>query len=107
MIFYNVISIFLIIYVTMSYLDTLPFFFKKTITVDSNLAYGSRYKSIGNIISDKEGNIYKLCNVPLLLHFKAAEHQAMLKPGETFHVKGFGVRIPFLDLYPIIYDVEK
>jgi hypothetical protein len=80
--------------------------FEKTITVESNLAYGGN-RSIGNVISDKEGNIYKIRNVTLLLHFRAAELQAMLKPGETFKVKGFGVRVPFLGMYPTIYDVEK
>jgi len=80
--------------------------FERTITVESNLAYGGN-RSIGNVVSDKEGHIYKIRNVALLLHFRAAEIQAMLKPGETFKVKGFGIRVPFLGMYPTIYDVQK
>lgn len=79
--------------------------FEKTITIESNLAYGSG-RSTGNVVSDKEGKVYKVENVLWLLHFRSAELQAELKPGSTYKVKGFGIRIPALGVYPVLTDAE-
>jgi hypothetical protein len=84
--------------------------FEKTISIDSNLAYSSgsgKYLTITNMVGDKEGHVYKVRNVLLLGKFRAAEIQSMLKPGSSYTVKGYGVRIPFLGMYPIIYEVKK
>lgn len=84
--------------------------FERVITVNKNLTYGSgsgRSISVNNMVSDKEGRVYRVRNVLLLLHFTAAEVQAILQEGQTFKIKGYGLRIPFLGLYPTITKAEK
>lgn len=83
--------------------------FTRNITVETNMAYGSgsgRVAEVSNIVSDKEGRVYKVRNVPLLLQFRAAEAQAALKPGTSHTIRGYGVRVPFLGMYPTIYSVD-
>lgn len=84
--------------------------FERTITIATNTPFGtSSYGKGGivyNIVSDTNGNVYKLRNDLFILHFRAAEVQAKLKPGATFKVRGYGLRIPILGMYPIIYKVE-
>ncbi len=80
--------------------------FEKTITVRTNMAHGSG-RATRNMVSDNDGNTYKVENVILLLHFDSAELQAKLMPGNTYKVKGFGLRIPFLGMYPIITDAVQ
>jgi hypothetical protein len=82
--------------------------FERQITVKTNTVFGSgsgRALSVSNMVSDEQGHVYKVQNVLLLLKFRAAETQAALKPGETFTVRGYGLRIPWLGLYPTIYEV--
>jgi hypothetical protein len=84
--------------------------FTRTITVETNMAYGtgnSRYGSVHNMISTNDGTIYKVSNVPLLLHFRAAEVQSKLKPNGTYRVKGYGLRIPIFGMFPTITDVKN
>jgi len=79
--------------------------FERIITVDTLQPYGSgsgRYNSVSNMVADKEGRVYKVQNVLLLLHFRAAEVQATLKAGQRFQVRGYGIRVPILGLYPTI-----
>ena len=60
-----------------------------------------------NLISDSRGNLYKIASNPLLLHFKSAEILNTVKPGGKFFVSGYGKRIAFLGLYPIITKIRK
>jgi hypothetical protein len=79
--------------------------FERTITIDSTNTFGSssgRSLRVNNMVTDKEGRTYMIHNVLLLLHFRAAEVQAKLKTGQTYTVRGYGVRVPFLGLYPTI-----
>jgi hypothetical protein len=50
--------------------------------------------------------VYKVRNVLFLLQFRAAEVKAALKVGETYTVRGYGIRVPILGLYPTIYAVK-
>jgi hypothetical protein len=82
--------------------------FTRTITVETNMAYGfgsGRYGGVNNMISTNEGTVYRVNNVPLLLHFRAAEVQSKLKPKTTHRVKGYGLRIPIFGMYPTITGV--
>ena len=82
--------------------------FERRITVKTNTIFGSgsgRVVSVSNMVSDEQGRVYKVRNVLLLLKFRAAETQAALKPGETLAVRGYGLRVPWLGLYPTIYEV--
>jgi hypothetical protein len=83
--------------------------FERTITIDSTNTFGSggvRHVRVNNMVTDKEGRTYMIRNVLLLLHFRAAEVQAKLKTGQTYTVRGYGVRVPFLGMYPTITTVD-
>jgi hypothetical protein len=108
--FYKYILIFFIISIIFQILLIIFTRFERVITINQNLTYGSgggRSVSVNNMISDKEGRVYRVRNVLLLLHFTAAEVQAILEEGQTFKVKGYGLRIPFLGMYPTITKAEK
>lgn len=80
--------------------------FEKVIVVDENMSYGGKGKRmVGNLITDKEDNVYMVQNEPLLLHWSSAEILAQLNQGQTYKVKGYGRRIPILGLYPVITQV--
>lgn len=83
--------------------------FERKITIESNTTFGAgggRSVSVSNMVSDKQGRVYKVRNVPLLLQFRAAEVQAALKAGETYTVRGYGIRVPIIGMYPTIYAVK-
>tara|TARA_Y100000389_G_scaffold109924_1_gene107042 strand:+ start:22341 stop:22562 length:222 start_codon:yes stop_codon:yes gene_type:complete len=64
-----------------------------------------QYRSIINIISDTENNVYQIKNKALLLKFNASELLSTIESGKSYQVQGYGLRIPFLNLYPNIIEV--
>lgn len=80
-------------------------FSNKVIEIDQQMLKSSTSgnKSI-NLVSAKDGTLYKVTDAWLLLHFKSAEVLNVLtnKSSETFYVSGFGMRVPALGLYPVI-----
>lgn len=78
--------------------------FSKIITVKDEFIEG-QYRSIINIISDTENNVYQIKNKALLLKFNASELLSKIESGKSYQVQGYGLRIPFLNLYPNIIEV--
>jgi hypothetical protein len=72
--------------------------FEKVIVVKKIYMFGE-YKITTNMISDKENNLYKITNQPLLLSFDSAEILSNLQPNKKYKINGFGIRVPFLGLY--------
>lgn len=82
--------------------------FTRTIQVEQHIDYMSgigRMLYASNMIVDSNHNVYKVSNSILLLKMNAAENIAKLKPGSQHVVKGYGIRAPFLSLYPTITQV--
>lgn len=77
-------------------------FSDKVIVIDDNKIFKSSGKRTSNLVSDTEGNLYKVTNSWIILHFNSAEVLNTLKPGQKFKVSGYGVRFPVLGMYPII-----
>ena len=50
-------------------------------------------------------NIYNIKNVWFIADFNSAEEYNSVKIGQTYKVKGFGIRINFLGWYPTIYEL--
>ncbi len=78
--------------------------FSRIITVKDEFIEG-QYRSIINIISDTENNVYQIKNKALLLKFNASELLSKIESGKSYQVQGYGLRIPFLNLYPNIIEV--
>lgn len=80
-------------------------FSNKVIEIDQQMlkASTSGNKNM-NLVSAKDGTLYKVTDAWLLLHFKSAEVLNVLtnKTSEIFYVSGFGMRVPALGLYPVI-----
>lgn len=77
-------------------------FENKYIIVDDNKLLKSSGKKSHNLISDTDGNIYKVSNSWMIFHFNSSEVLNSLKPGKAFMISGYGVRIPTLGMYPLI-----
>ena len=96
----------LVLYVFVFYVYFFFTKFEKRVTVSRELLRG-QYKHLVNMIVDSRGENYVLKEVLLLWSFEASENIARIEPGETYMVKGYGVRVPFLALYPTITAVKS
>ena len=79
--------------------------FEKTITIKDKY---TRYRGNGsnyNIV-DTDNNIYQAGNVWFKLDFNRAEEYNKLEKGKKYTVKGYGIRIPMIDMYQNIYQVD-
>lgn len=80
-------------------------FSNKVIEIDQQMLKASvSGNKNANLVSAKDGTIYKVTDSWLLLHFKSAEVLNTLtnKTSEIFYVSGFGSRVPALGLFPVI-----
>lgn len=79
--------------------------FEKVITVQEKY---TRYRKGGsnyNVV-DTDNTIYKLDNVWFKGDFNRADEYVQFKIGKKYKVKGFGKRVPFLNMYKKIYEVK-
>ena len=82
--------------------------FKRTIEISQHIDYVSGYGRMlyaSNMIADKNNTIYEVSNSILLLKMNAAENIAKLEVGKKYVVKGYGIRVPLIGLYPKITEV--
>lgn len=54
--------------------------------------------------SDENGNSYKVLPTPWYLQFKSNELWDNLEVGSTYHIKGYGLKLPFIS--PNVYSAE-
>ena len=88
-------------------LDIILFFnkqFEKTITVSNkyHLQRASRYHVV-----DQNDENYRVTNVWFKGDFNRGDRYGMLNEGESYKIKGYGIRIPVLNMDKNIYSVEK
>ena len=78
--------------------------FEKVITVKtkSNFATGagSKKNSMQNIVMDTQGKVYSFSDSLIFWSFKTTNNYIKIKEGETYKIKGFGIRFPFFSMYP-------
>lgn len=79
--------------------------FEKTITIKDKYTRYRRYGSNYNVV-DENNNIYQVGNVWFKLDFNRAEDYNKLEKGKKYKVKGYGIRIPMIDMYKNIYQVD-
>lgn len=78
--------------------------FEKTVIINSKIGYASG-KYLYNTVSDKSGLVYHISNSLPLLHFTSAEVFLKIQPENQYKIKGYGMRVPFLGLYPNITSI--
>jgi hypothetical protein len=80
--------------------------FEKTITIKEKFTRYRRKGSNYNIV-DTDNNIYQIGNVWFKFDFNRAEDYTKLELNKTYKVKGYGIRMPVLDMYKTIYHIEN
>lgn len=98
--------VFIMILITLNALYVFMTQFEKQITVKEKHTYGSKGSKNNQRISDTDGNIYSVINSIYILHFTSAELFNQLEEGKTYNVNGYGMRIPFLGMFPNITGIS-
>jgi hypothetical protein len=99
--------IFLVVNIIMNIIYVSLTQFEKTIIVKEKHTYGSRGSKGNQRISDQHGNIYTVVNSIYMLHFTSAELFNKLEEDKTYTIRGYGMRIPFLSMFPNIVKIVK
>lgn len=63
-------------------------------------------KSTGYVIVGNDNTIYNLVNLWWKGDFYQSDNYAKMDVGKTYHVKGYGNRIPILGMYNNIYEIN-
>ena len=78
--------------------------FEKTITIKDKY---TRYRKGSNYnVVDENNTIYHVDNIWFKLDFNRAERYNKLEKGKKYKIKGYGIRIPMIDIYKNIYKVD-
>ena len=80
-------------------------YFERTITVVDKLGYASG-KYISNTIVDENGVVYSISNSLPLFYFTSAEVFLQMAKGSQYIISGYGLRIPFLGMFPNILKIR-
>ena len=80
--------------------------FEKTIVVKSEFVHAQHTKG-NTFVATKDNEVFNVQNNALLMSFNAVEIMSKLEPGKKFKVAGYGVRVPWMGLYPVITDVKS
>ena len=82
--------------------------FEKEITIKEKYIATSysRYSSTPNyFIVASDNKTYNIVNLWWKGEFDNSDDYAKLNVGETYRVKGYGIRVPFLSMYSNIYTI--
>jgi len=103
--FYTVAIGAVLIYIILMFIVTYSNYFSTTITVKEKTNYGTgRYMQ--NIVMDTSGAVYTVHPMYLVGDFDAINKYAALEVGKTYHVSGYGISIPFLQMFPNITQIS-
>ena len=79
--------------------------FEKMVIINSKSEYASG-KYLYNTVSDKTDKVYQVANSWPLLHFTSAEVFLKIEEQKQYKIKGYGIRVPILSLYPNITSIK-
>ena len=82
-------------------------YFEKTVFIKKKYLRTRGREGDWYMIVDNENNIYRVQNLWWKFDFNRAEDYNILEEGNSFKVKGYGIRFGALDMYPNIYSVEN
>jgi hypothetical protein len=64
-------------------------------------------KTLMNNVIDDKNNVYKVHNSIYYGFFNSAELYSSLEENTKYKIKGYGIRISFLSMFPNIISAEK
>ena len=73
---------------------------KRILVKEKNLSASGRYKK--NVVIDGNGNVYTVSNDFLMMHYTSTELYGSMEVGKSYTIQSYGLRIPFLGIYPNI-----
>jgi len=94
----------LILLTTAVYVFLTPF--EKVVSIKDKSEYASG-KYLFNTVSDETGAVYVISNSWPILHFTSAEVLHKMEVEKTYRVRGNGLRVPILGLYPNIVSAVE
>ena len=94
-----------VIYIVFLLVVTYSNKFSRTITVKDKSNYGGG-RNVSNIIMDTSGTVYTVQNMYLVGNFDAVNDFASLDVGKTYRISGYGISIPFLQMFPNINEIS-
>lgn len=103
--FYTLVIGALLIYIVFLLVLTFSNQFSRTITVKDKTNYGAG-RNLANIVIDTNGTVYTVNNMYLVLNFDAVNDYSSLEVGKKYHVSGYGISIPFLQMFPNITEIS-
>ena len=80
--------------------------FEKEITISNKYIRTTRRSSRYHLVDQKDEN-YRVNNLWFKGDFNRGDDYGLLKEGNTYKVKGYGIRVPVLNMYKNIYSVKK
>ena len=103
-ILFYVVLLIVSLFVQVIYVYLTPF--ERSITIAQKISY-STGKYMSNTLIDDQGNVYQATASWPILHFRAPEVWLTLEVGKTYTIRGNGIRVPILGLYPNIVAAVK
>jgi hypothetical protein len=80
--------------------------FETTITVSNKYIRTTRRSSRYHVV-DKKGENFRVDNNMFKGDFNRGDDYGKLEDGKKYKVKGYGIRVPVLNMYRKIYSIEK
>ena len=78
--------------------------FERIIHVASKQTCSNIFGSLVTIITDENGNKYKITTSPQLLVFDSAKLNHIIQSKQSYKITGYGVELSDVGLYPNIID---
>jgi hypothetical protein len=79
--------------------------FEREIVVKNKEGYGTR-NGRSQLITDDRDRIYSVSSNIFIWHFTSAEVFGKMEVGKRYKIKGYGLRIPMLGMFPNIVHVS-
>lgn len=105
----NPIRVYVVLFIVAAFVQVIYVYltpFERSITISQKINYSSG-KYMNNTLIDDQGRVYQVTASWPLLHFRAPEVWLTLEVGKTYTIRGNGIRIPVLGLYPNIVAAVK
>ena len=102
----------LVAYVCIFYLYYFLTRFERVVTINEEFVHEKGSRGMTTYVSASSAQeetdiIYVLTNVFLLFSFRSAELVAIIEPKKKYNVTGYGIRVPFLGIYPVILSASE
>lgn len=101
-------KLYLYVYITFLIVLFIYYFltkFEKVVTIKKKFNYGI-YKFNNNFVSDEKGDVYMVVNSYIAFYFRGVEDFSKMEIGKKYKITGYGYRIGFLDMYPMLTSVK-